>query len=169
MDIFFSAKTQGLENFLICYDESLLNSSKASSPLIFYAMSNNNPKNRFEIVTFLIEQGVNLDVRNEENETLFHILFSRQNHILEETKILTQKLLNAKIDINHKDSKKRFAIQWLISSKYSDVELANLYDLIFSTQNLSLAEKNSWGYSPLDLAKKNTARTNLYERMINYE
>lgn len=169
MDIFFSAKTQGLKDFIIYYNNSFLNSSKLSSPLIFHAMSNNDPQNRFDIVTFLIKQGVNLDVVNGESETLFHILFSRQKHILEETRELTCELLKAKIDINHQDSKKRLAIQWLINSKYSDDELSAIYDLIFSLPNLLLTEKNNWGYSPIELAKKNTARANLYARMINYE
>lgn len=73
MDMYFSAKRQTLSQFKEKYDKQLLNETpKSSSPLIFCAMSNQTPENRYDIVKFLISEGAELKGTNDENETLFH-------------------------------------------------------------------------------------------------
>ncbi len=46
----------------------------------FGAMAHQSPQDRYDIVRFLIAQGAELTGTNGENETLFHILFSRPKH-----------------------------------------------------------------------------------------
>lgn len=169
MDMFFSAKRQSLNEFLTNFHKENIDDAKLGSPLIFHAMSNNDPTNRYEIVKFLIDEGVNLNVSNAENETLFHVLFSRQKQSFEETIILAKFLLDAEVDINHLDSKNRVAFQWLINSKYSDKELTLFYDWFFSNKKLVLSVKNDWGFSPIDLIQKNTSRVDLLKRINSYE
>ena len=82
--MFFSAKRQSLNEFLTNFHKENIDDAKLGSPLIFHAMSNNDPTNRYEIVKFLIDEGVNLNVSNAENETLFHVLFSRQKQSIYE-------------------------------------------------------------------------------------
>ena len=64
------------------------------------------------------------------------------------------------------DAKHRVAIQHLISHpKFSDEELAPLYDVIFLYCTLELNIKNDWGYSPIELAQKLPYRADLLKRM----
>lgn len=167
MNMYFSAKRQTLLQFKEVYDKQLLNETpKSGSPLIFCAMSNQAPENRYDIVKFLISEGIELKGTNAENETLFHILFSRPKHNLEQTVELTEILIKAGVNINQLDTKNRVAIQYLIDlPKLSDEELAPLYDLIFEQCELELSIKNNWGYTPIELAQKIPYRAELLKRM----
>lgn len=168
MNMYFSAKRQTLPQFKEVYDKQLLNEiPKVGSPLIFCAMSNQIPENRYDIVKFLVSEGAELKGTNDENETLFHILFSRPQHSIEQTIELTELLLNAGVDINQLDSKNRVALQYLISQpKISDEAFAPLYDVIFERCNLELSIKNDWGYTPIELAQKLPYRAELLKRMM---
>ena len=150
MDMYFSAKTQTLVQFKEIYDKRLLNETpKNGSPVIFCAMANQTPQNT-----------------NEEGETLFHILFSRPKHIMEQTVELTLILIDEGVDINQLDAKHRVAIQYLISHpKFTDEDFAPLYDVIFKRCTLELNIKNDWGYTPIELAQKLPYRAELLKRM----
>ena len=77
MNMYFSARTQTLAQFKEVYDKRLLNETpKNDSPVIFCAMANQTPQNRYDIVKFLIGEGAELKGTNDESATLFHILFS---------------------------------------------------------------------------------------------
>ena len=167
MDIYFSAKTQTLAQFKEVYDKQLLNAApKNGSPVIFCAMANQTPQNRYDIVKFLIGEGANLNGTNEESETLFHILFSRPKHIMEQTVELTQIFIDAGVDINQLDAKHRVSIQHLISHpKFTDEDFAPLYDVIFQNCTLEVNVKNDWGYTPIELARKLPYRADLLRRM----
>ena len=55
MNMYFSARTQTLAQFKEVYDKRLLNETpKNDSPVIFCAMANQTPQNRYDIVKFLI-------------------------------------------------------------------------------------------------------------------
>ena len=103
---------------------------------------------------------------NKESETLFHILFSRPKHIMEQTVELTQIFIDAGVDINQLDAKHRVSIQHLISHpKFTDEDFAPLYDVIFQKCTLELNIKNDWGYTPIELAQKLPYRADLLRRM----
>ncbi len=167
MDIYFSAKTQTLAQFKEVYDKQLLNATpKNGSPVIFCAMANQTPQNRYDIVKFLIGEGADLNGTNKESETLFHILFSRPKHIMEQTVELTQIFIDAGVDINQLDAKHRVAIQHLTSHpKFTDEDFAPLYDVIFQKCTLELNTKNDWGYTLIELAQKLPYRADLLRRM----
>lgn len=136
MDMYFSAKRQTLAQFMEVY------------------------------VRFLIAQGAELTGTNGENETLFHILFSRPKHSMAQTVELTELLIDAGADINQPDAKGRVALQYLISHpKLTDRDMAPLYDLLFTRCRLDLSIKNAWGYTPIDLAQKLPYRAELLRRM----
>lgn len=167
MYMYFSARTQTLAQFKEVYDKRLLNETpQDGSPVIFCAMANQTPQNRYDIVKFLIGEGAELKGTNEESETLFHILFSRPKHIMEQTVELTQILIDAGADINQLDAKHRAAIQYLISHpKFTDEDFAPLYDVIFQNCTLEVNAKNDWGYTPIELARKLQYRADLLKRM----
>ena len=95
MDMYFSAKTQTLAQFKEVYDKRLLNEMpKNGSPVIFCAMANQTPQNRYDIVKFLIVEGA---------EQLF---------------------IDAGVDLNQLDAKHRVSIQHLTSHpKFTDDDL----------------------------------------------
>ncbi len=167
MNMYFSARTQALAQFKEVYDKRLLNETpKNDSPVIICAMANQTPQNRYDIVKFLIGEGAELKVTNDESATLFHILFSRPKHIMEQTVELTRILIEAGVDINQLDAKHRVAIQYLISHpKFTDEDFAPLYDVIFQNCTLELNTKNDWGYTPIELARKLPYRAELLRRM----
>ena len=113
-----------------------------------------------------MDEGEDLNGTNEEGETLFHILFSRPKHIMEQTVELTQILTEAEVDINQLDAKHRVAIQYLISHpKFTDEDFAPLYDVIFQNCTPEVNVKNDWGYTPIELARKLPYRADLLKRM----
>lgn len=167
MDMYLSARTQTLAQFKEVYDKRLLNETPNNgSPVIFCAMANQTPQNRYDIVKFLIGEGAELKGTNDEGETLFHILFSRPKHIMAQAAELTQILIEAGADINQLDAKRRAAIQHLISHpKFTDEDFAPLYDVIFQSCTLDINVKNDWGYTPMELARKFPYRADLLRRM----
>ena len=60
MDMFFSAKRQTLAQFMEVYDRQRLNEVHGGSPVIFDAMANQSPQDRYEIVKFLVGEGAEL-------------------------------------------------------------------------------------------------------------
>ena len=111
MDMYASAKTQTLTQFKEVYDKRLLNAvPRAGSPVVFRAMANQTPQNRYDIVEFLIDEGAELNGTNAQGETLLHILFSRPRHSMAQTVALTRSLLDAGVDIDQLDSRNRVAI-----------------------------------------------------------
>ena len=168
MDMYASAKTQTLAQFKEVYDKRLLNAvPKTGSPVVFRAMANQTPQNRYDIVKFLIDEGTELKGTNAQGETLFHILFSRPKHSMAQTVELTRSLLDAEVDIDQLDSKNRVGIQYLISHpKFTDEDLAPLYDVIFQSRALEVNVKNDWGYTPIELARKLPYRADLLKRMM---
>ena len=166
MDMFFSAKRQTLAQFMEVYDRQRLNEVHGGSPVIFDAMANQSPQDRYEIVKFLVGEGAELTGTNAEKETLFHVLFSRPKLDIGQTVELTKLLIDAGADINQPDAKNRMAIQHLISQpKLTDEALASLYDIIFQSCALELNTQNDWGYTPIELAQKLPYRADLLRRM----
>ena len=166
MDMYFSAKRQTLTQFMEVYDPQRLHEVHGGSTIIFDSMAHQSPQDRYDIVRFLIDQGAELTGTNSENETLFHILFSRPKHNMAQTVELTEILIDAGADINQPDAKGRAALQYLISHpKLTDRDMAPLYDLLFTRCRLDLSIKNAWGYTPIDLAQKLPYRADLLRRM----
>ena len=169
MDMYFSAKRQTLAQFMEVYDQQRLHEVHGGSTILFDAMAHQSPQDRYDIVRFLIAQGAELTGTNGENETLFHILFSRPKHNMAQTVELTKLLIDAGADINQPDAKGRVALQHLISHpKLTDRDLAPLYDLLFTRCRLDLSTKNAWGYTPIELAQKLPYRAELLRRMTKW-
>lgn len=166
MDMYFSAKRQTMAQLMEVYDGRRLHEVHGGSTVVFDAMANQSPQDRYDIVRFLIDQGAELTGTNGENETLFHILFSRPKHNMAQTVELAALLIDAGADINQPDAKGRVALQYLINQpKLTDRDMAPLYDLLFTRCRLDLSIKNAWGYTPIELAQKLPYRADLLRRM----
>lgn len=166
--LFYSAARDSLAEFQTEYTPERINESSFGSPLLFSAMRNSNPQNRYEIVQFLIREGASLNVTNSSGETLLFPLFQNNTQCFAQTEELLDLLLNSGVDCNALDIAGRTAFQWLIQSNFSDEELSGCYDRLFAQPTLLLTHRDDWGHSPLLLAQKLPHRKTLLARMEAY-
>lgn len=57
------------------------------------------------------------------------------------------------------------AFQWVLNLKYTDEDLAPIYDLWFEQPVLDFETKNKAGFSPIELAEKVPDRASIAARM----
>lgn len=143
-------------------DEKKLYDGKS---LLFYAIGNHNSNARYIISNFLLDKGVDALGFNEEHESVFHVLMSRDDHDISKTVALCERLIRLGVDINTLDKKNRSALQWMIQLEYSDEELMPLYQLWFSQPCTCCETKNAWGKAPMDFALSRPHRKQLVELM----
>ena len=167
MDIRRIAKLNGEKEFLSIWENEKYG-EKMREEILFNAVSNNNAEERYKIVKLLLDKGYEATWKNEENETVLHILLSRTQQNLEQTYQLCKAFIQKGVDINAVDCKKRLALQYLVNMKFSDEELEPLYNLWLSQNNVCLEKKNSWGYSPIDTARKMPYRKQFIEKIEGY-
>jgi uncharacterized protein len=70
-DIYTLAKFGDLASFISNFDQNLLNEKSSSgSGLLHYAISGN----RFDIASFLIDQGIDVNMTNADGQTALHLV-----------------------------------------------------------------------------------------------
>lgn len=169
MDISLIARLKSKEDFFDNYKKGDHERLFDGKSLLFYAISNNNLEARYEIVDFLLNEGAKVDVVNEHQETLLHILLSSVKHDLTKTIALCKRLIENGCNINQLDDKNRLALLYLVNMKYSDEELEPLYNIWLSQPNVIVNIKNKWDKTPLDVAKTMPYRSKLVGRLQEYE
>ncbi|WP_455521157.1 hypothetical protein [Parvimonas micra] len=137
--------------------------------ILFYALSNTKPEDRYKISKFLIENGANVNELNSEGYNALQVLLDARLHIIEETVILCMELIKRGVDINHKDKYGQVAFVYIIRmNKFSDSELEELYDVFLSQDNLNLLDKDKFNNTPIEYAEGLPYRESIYERMKKY-
>lgn len=143
---------------------------KNEESLLVSAMANHNAEDRFKIVNFLIDKGYDVNCIGSEGHSLLHILFSRPNQVLEQTVLLSKRLIELNIDLNLQDQRKRTILHFMIEMGFTDEELNPLYDVVFSKDNINLKLMDNWKHTALDFAEiYGSRRKKLLERMIKYD
>lgn len=137
--------------------------------LIFYSLANTDLDSRYEISNLLISKNVDVLCKNQEQQTVFHVLLGQAKNDIHKTTKLCKQFIDRGVDINAKDRNGQMPIQYITRMNKTDEELKELYDLWFSTLNLDLVTKDKTGCSPLDYAEKFPYRINLVERIKDYE
>lgn len=168
MDIKWIAKLKSEEEFLEAWEDEKYD-DELRKDIFFNAISNNDKEARYKIVNHLLDSQYKVTGRNDEGETALHILLSRAKHNLEETYQLCERFIKEGVDINAVDCKKRLALQYLINMKYSDEDLEPFYNLWLNQENVCLEQKNAWGCSPVDIAKKMPYRKMFIEKIEKYK
>ena len=74
MNIKLVAKLKGKEEFIKNYSSQYIVENDKMESILFYSISNNNLEARYYITNFLLDEGTNPIVINEEHETLLHVL-----------------------------------------------------------------------------------------------
>ncbi len=168
MEIDIIAKTKNKDEFYKKYKKSDNKKLFYGTSLIFYSIMNNDLDTRYEISNFLLDEGVDVKMQDEEGNTVLHILLAREEHDIIETTKLCKRFLDLGVDINVLDNKNRLAFQWVLNMKYTDIELEPLYNLFLSYKNVDFTTKNAWGFSPLDLANKLPYRNIIVNKIKEY-
>lgn len=167
MNVFLAARMKTKDEFFEHYNKSFIHEIYDGKTLLQYAMGNTDINSRYDIANRLIDDGANVNVIDEDNQSLLHILCAHIEHDIKKTSELSKRLITLGVDINKLDNKNRVALQYIINMvKFSDEELKPMYDIWFSQPNVEVNIKNAWGVSPLELAKKFPYRKDLVERMV---
>ncbi len=168
MDIDIIAETKNKDEFYKKYKKSYNKKLFYGKSLIFYSIMNNDLDTRYEISNFLLDEGVDVKLKTQHKETVLHILLARQEHNIIETSKLSKRFLDLGVDINAIDDNNRVAFQYILNMKYSDGDLLPLYNLWLSYKNVDFITKNSYGFSPLDLANKLPYRNIIANKIKEY-
>ncbi|MCX7571774.1 ankyrin repeat domain-containing protein [Tumebacillus sp. DT12] len=139
-DIFTLARFGNLETFRRTLDISEINKkSEGGSSLLHYAIS----ASKFDIASFLINNGIDLNLTNSDEQTALHLICVNQSIYV------AKELLQNKVDINIRD---RFGnnAMWtaVFNCKGMNYEMVEL----LMTFNPDVMTKNNAGRSPLDFA-----------------
>ena len=139
-DIFTLAKFGDLETFKSKFNVSEINKkSESDSSLLHYAISGS----QFDISTFLINSGIDVNLTNSDGQTALHLICVNQNIDV------AKELLKKGADINIRDKYGNNAM-WtaVFNCKGRNYEMVEL----FMTLNPDIMTKNNAGRSPLDFA-----------------
>lgn len=139
-DIFTLARFGDLEIFKSKFNISYINKkSESGSSLLHYAISGN----KFDIASFLINSGIDVNLTNSGGQTALHLICVNQNIGIAE------ELLKNSVDINLRDKYGNNAM-WtaVFNCKGRNYEMVKL----FMAFNPDIMTKNKAGRSPLDFA-----------------
>jgi len=137
--------------------------------LIFFSLSNTDLPSRYEISNFLLDKNIDVLCKNDEGETVLHVLLGQRKNDIEETYRLCKRFIENGVNINEKDGKGQVALIYIIRMNKSDEELEKLYNLYFSQPNLDFNSKDNTGFSAIEYARKFPYRSSFIERVERYE
>lgn len=139
-DIFTLARLGDLETFKSKFNISEINrKSEKGSSLLHYAISGS----KFDIASFLINSGIDVNLTNSDGQTALHLICVNQNINV------AKELMQKKADINLRDKYGNNAM-WtaVFNCKGRNYEMVDL----FMNFNPDVLTKNNAGRSPLDFA-----------------
>ena len=154
--VYAAAAMGTFEDFLKLYKRGDQNKKSSSGrSLLFFALSNNNSKARYEIANFLINKGADVKVVREDGLSLFFPLFSKGKDDIVKTTILCKTLLEKGADITtiYKDER-TVSFRPILGNLRSEIEIIPLYQLIFSQPGLPLLVKDKWGLTVIEFARR---------------
>ena len=135
--------------------------------LIFSALANTKIPDRYDIADFLLERDCALTPAGSEANSPLHVLLSSRKHDLHRDLKLARIFLDRGVDINHRNANNEVAFAWLVDLPFTDDELADLYDLWFSSPQLLdfTASSSHYRACPLDALARIEYRATLARRV----
>lgn len=137
-------------------------------PLIFAAAANTKLDVRYEICNFLLDRNIDVTTLNSENQSILHVLLGHIEQDISELTSLCKRIIDHGVDINALDKRRTVALKLILAMKYTDTELAPLYNLWFSQPHVKLNVRDKWGLTPIEFAKKFPFRDDIVKRMMSY-
>lgn len=169
MKIDMIAKLKSSKDFMENYKVGDEKQSYEGKSLIFFSLSNSDLDSRYEISNLLLENNIDVLCRNEEQQTVLHVLLGQSQNDISKVAKLCAQFIDMGVDINARDKNGQMAIHYITRINKTDEDLKELYELWFSNSNLDLRTKDNAGHSALEYAEKFPYRANLIERINEYE
>lgn len=148
-NIFILARFADLETFIKYLILEDINKEDGEYGLLHYALAGKN----FETALFLIDQNIDVNMRDSNGQTALHYISEKQV-VFEEQNLnvfVAEKLLEHGADINIKDKYGNSAFRTAVfNCKGRNYEMVDL----FMKYNPDILTKNNFGNSPLDTATK---------------
>jgi len=163
------AKLKNTSEFMKVYKDGDEKNVFDGKSLIFFSLSNTDLPSRYEISNFLLDKNIDVLCKNDEGETVLHVLLGQRKNDIEETYRLCKRFIENGVNINEKDGKGQVALIYIIRMNKSDEELEKLYNLYFSQPNLDFNSKDNTGFSAIEYARKFPYRSSFIERVERYE
>jgi hypothetical protein len=134
-----------LDTFLEIYEPGTANKMWSAGPLLAEALVNHDPVNRFEIATFLLDEGADPAWRRSDGMTLGHVMLNHfYKEVISTDLQLFARLLDSGSDPNSMMTKRGTLIQD-ISRSY--IDKSQVYDVVFAREGLDLFTMDRRGLS----------------------
>lgn len=170
-EIDWIAKWSTFEKFRRCFKEGDEKINFHGRSLIYYALSNPQPKERYEISRFLLKRQCSIRHGNSSFDGPFHYLYRQKRHNLEQTIELSRMLILNGADINKPGDRNYLPLAVFFTIGVSEKELLPFMNFWFEQKELNLVLKTHEGYSLYDIAIKNGKKeiAELLRRYISSE
>ncbi|MEQ6898220.1 hypothetical protein [Microbacterium sp. KR10-403] len=169
MKIDLTATMKSADDFFALFEEGDQRELFNGMSLLRRAIMNTKPDARYAIADFLLDRDAVIGPVGDDGTTLLHVLFGHVKHDVEHDAALAARLIGRGVDVNTPDGGGVLAFQWVLNMKYTDEELAPIYDLWFAQPVLDFTSRSSrYGVSPLEVAEKLPYREKITARMKEY-
>ena len=122
--------------------------------LIYYALSNPDPGERYMISRFLLEKHCDVSPVRNGFDGPFHYLFRQKKYDMTQTIELCRMLLENGADPNQAGERNYLPVSCLIMMDVPEQELISLLKFWLGQQELNMTLRTFEGLTPLDIAKK---------------
>ncbi|QCQ17193.1 ankyrin repeat domain-containing protein [Microbacterium sp. RG1] len=169
MDVFLTARMKPATEFFKAFDPSdVARLAQDGRSLVMMALGNTDLASRYEVSNFLLDHGAPLGGPGSGGVTVLHVLFGHAKHDIAEDVKLAQRLIEHGADVNALDDARRLPFLEVLNMKYTDDDLAPIYDLWFQQPVLDFTTESVHGLSPIKSAAKLPYRKSILERMESY-
>lgn len=122
--------------------------------LIYYALSNPDPDERYRVSRFLLERQCDVSRVKNGFDGPFHYLFRQKKYDMTQTIELCRMLLENGADPNQAGERNYLPVSCLIMMNVPEKELISLLKFWLGQQGLNMTLRTFEGLTPLDIAKK---------------
>lgn len=166
--LWLAAKRGTYEEFAGLYEGS----GEDPTALLIPSLTHKDPQVRFDIANRLLDDGAQAsEAEKMDGLSTLHVLFGhrRKSHNIGLEVPLLRRLLDVGADVNFHAPRLGFPLETLSSVAMSDEELAPVYDVLFSRDDIDLSLPVD-GALEIDLGEKliNSTRFDLARRVKNY-
>ncbi len=137
--------------------------------LLMSALSNTALESRYASTRWLLDQGCPLGAANSEGYTELHVLFGQVKHDIPSDLAIAKRLIEIGADVNAVSPRGGLVFCEVLQMKYTDEDLAPIYDLWFEQPvTLDFETPSTRGATPLAYARAVPYRATILERMERY-
>ena len=148
------AKWGLFERFLCFFNSGDEHKTYHGRSLIYYALSNPDPGERYMISRFLLEKHCDVSPVRNGFDGPFHYLFKQKKYDMTQTIELCRMLLENGADPNQAGERNYLPVSCLIMMDVPEQELISLLKFWLGQQELNMTLRTFEGLTPLDIAIK---------------